>query len=46
MPLIPSGKSGFDGVLDQPVTRVSIVWFAKDQSPAEVGVAGIVQAVE
>lgn len=46
VPLIPPGKSGFDGVLDQPVTRVSIVWFAKDQSPAEVGVAGLVQAVE
>ena len=44
-PMIPAEKSGFDSVLDQPVTRVSIVWFAKDQSPAEVGVAGLMQAV-
>ena len=46
VPMIPANKSGFDGVLDQPVTRVSIVWFAKDQSPAEVGVAGLMQAVQ
>jgi len=45
-PMIPAAKSGFDGVLDQPVTRVSVVWFAKDQSPAEVGVAGLMQAVQ
>ena len=45
-PMIPAEKSGFDGVLDQSVTRVSIVWFTKDQNPAEIGVAGLMQAVQ
>ncbi|MEI8310052.1 MAG: carbohydrate binding domain-containing protein [Verrucomicrobiota bacterium] len=46
VPMVPNEKSGFDGVLDQPATRVSIVWFAKDQSPSEVGVAGLTVAGE
>lgn len=39
--MIPTEKSGFDGVFDQPASRVSIVWFAKDQEQNEVGVAGL-----
>ncbi len=42
--MLPKEKSGFDGVFDHPATRVSIVWFVKDQSPKEVGVAGLMQA--
>ena len=41
VPMGPKEKTGFDEVLDQPVARFSIVWFAKDQNPAEVGVAGL-----
>ncbi len=46
VPMIPVEKTGFDGVFDQPVTRVSFVWFVKDSNPAEVGVAGLIQTVE
>ena len=41
--MIPTEKSGFDGVFDQPASRVSIVWFAKDEKQNEVGVAGLTQ---
>ena len=46
VPMIPKEKTGFDGILDQPVTRISIVWFATDQNPSEVGVAGLTVAGE
>ena len=46
VPMLPVEKSGFDSVLDQPATRISIVWFAKDQNPSEVGVAGLSVAGE
>ena len=41
VPMGPKEKTGFDGVLDQPVTRISIVWFSDDQNTSEVGVAGL-----
>ena len=44
VPMGPKEKTGFDEVLDQPVARFSIVWFAKDQNPSEVGVAGLAVA--
>lgn len=46
VPMLPSEKSGFDGVFDQPVTRVSVVWFVKDTNPSSVGVAGLMQTEE
>ena len=46
VPMGPQKKTGFDEVLNQPVARFSIVWFAKDESPSEVGVAGLAVAGE
>jgi len=45
-PMIPTEKSGHDGIFDQPTTRVSVVWFSKDANLAEVGVAGLTVAGE
>jgi len=40
-------KTGqYDGVLSEPITRVSIFWFQKGGAPGVVGVAGLTQAVQ
>ncbi|MEI6033253.1 MAG: carbohydrate binding domain-containing protein [Verrucomicrobiae bacterium] len=35
-----------DGVLDKEIGRISIVWMAKNDSPTEIGAAGITSTLE
>ena len=46
VPMTKQTNPDFNGILDGTLGRVSIFWMVKDETPAEVGVAGLTATLE